>query len=177
MKKISYIIGGIVLLIIIIGIIKFNFINDDIHTTDENTPYTNHQKGGAKFINEKTGAIKTTETNKEKIDNEEIKIAIISPEENEFYSGEAKLWEAKIEGFSRKDNKDYQCYWTWYINGEKKWENLKGCKSTRAVPFNPGNMTVKLRVDFTQTNYSNGKKEVKILESKTVTKKYTLLSR
>ncbi len=167
MKKILYIIGGIILLILIAGIIKFNFINDDVYLPDGSGNYVNNQGKKLQIDN-----IEKTESK-----SEDVKVSIVSPDEKEFYSGDSRLWEAKIENFDRSENKDYQCYWTWYVNGEKKWHDLKGCKSTRAVSFNPGNMKVEVKVEFTQTDYSSGQKQIKILDTKTVTKDYSLLSK
>ncbi len=158
MTKFMYTIGIIILLIIIVGIIKFNFINDDMYITQDKK-------------------LQTDNIEKTKLKTEGVKVFIVSPDEKEFYSGESQLWEAKVENFDRSGNKDYQCYWTWYVNGEKKWYDLKGCKSTRAVPFNPGNMKVEMKVEFTQTDYSSGKKQVKILDTKTAYKNYVLLSK
>ncbi len=167
MKNTFYGIGITILLILIAGIIKFNFINDDVYVPDDKGNYVNNQGK----------ELQTNNTKKVEQKIKEVKVSIISPNEKEFYSGDSKIWEAKINNFDRSGNKDYQCYWTWYINGEKKWHDLKGCKSTRAVPFNPGNMKVEVRIEFTETDYSSGKKQVKILDTKTETRNYILLSK
>ncbi len=179
MKNTFYGIGVIILLILIAGIIKFNLINNNVHVTNEKGNHINNQ--------EKKLEIKNNNSFKEKTENgdiqkssaniDDVKISIISPDEKEFYSGDSQIWEVKIDNFDRRKNRGYQCYWTWYINGEKKWYDLKGCKSTRTIPFNPGNMKVEVRIEFTETDYSSGKKQIEILDTKTETRNYILLSK
>ena|GEM_PF-997624 len=80
-------------------------------------------------------------------------MSIVSPTEKAFQKNQARIWKAKIGDFQPKGNERYDCYWTWYVDEEKKWENLKGCASTRNFPFEAGELKAEVRVDFIKTSY------------------------
>lgn len=118
-------------------------------------------------------------------------VSITDPEKKSLMVGHSMHLIAKIGDYTRTDDEDYQCYWTWYVNGEKmdKWEDLKGCGSISTVPssWDSGVLTFKVRVEFFKTRYepvgdyapgeeiTNYEKKIDVLDTITTERSYELL--
>ncbi len=61
MKKVIYIIGGIILFVAIAGIVKFNFINDDVYYPNENGEYVNDYGRKVEFMEDDAETVQTGE--------------------------------------------------------------------------------------------------------------------
>ena len=81
-----------------------------------------------------------------------VTIVIDSPEGNEFYKSQARMWRLDIRGFNPGPGASKTCHWTFYLNGAKFKEmpDNKGCAFTSTFIDQKGSLKAEVRIDFLQ---------------------------
>ena len=110
----------------------------------------------------------------------EVKLTFSGPEGDTFEKGQARMWELKVENFSKDAGANYVCHWTFYLNGSKFREmpDNRGCAFTSTFIDQKGSLRAEVRIDFTQGRSvfdENGKYVeyvTDVVDSKTLTRDF-----
>lgn len=87
-------------------------------------------------------------------------VSIISPVEESFQKGQARMWSGEISNFERDMGGRYVCNWNFYLDGVKYQEMKDTCSFTSTFIEKTGTLTAELKVDFFQIRLiSNDKGE------------------
>lgn len=110
----------------------------------------------------------------------EVQLTFSGPEGDTFQKGQARMWELKVENFSKDAGANYVCHWTFYLNGSKFREmpDNRGCAFTSTFIDQKGSLRAEVRIDFTQGRSvfdENGKYVeyvTDVVDSKTLTRDF-----
>lgn len=72
LKKVLYAVLGVILLIMLAGVIKFNFINDDVYVSDSNGEYVNDYGKKVEFVEDDAETMQIEEKQPDELENGEI---------------------------------------------------------------------------------------------------------
>jgi preprotein translocase subunit SecF len=170
----------IVLLLLLFISVYFFFLreksNKDINISDKNTQQIEEDQDSLtpeEVLEQLEGA---------KDIGSEVKMSITSPEEETFSQGQARMWEAELDGIETEKGLSATCHWEFYLNEYneevlyEEMENRSGvsredptlCGFTSTFINSKGKLRVKLTADI-KNSYGE------ILETFTAERKYTVL--
>jgi hypothetical protein len=84
-----------------------------------------------------------------------ISVSFISPSEDSFQKGQARMWKLELNNLPDYDSRpgfSHVCHWFFYLDGVlyREMPDNRGCAFTSTFIEKTGNLTVEARVDFLQ---------------------------